>query len=892
MGRSKDSMSVLREFKFNNRPHQYYSLKAAEENGAGPVMSLPRSLKVLYENMLRHEDGLAVTREHLTSFCEAVRAKHFDQEVFFHPTRILMNDSAGIPLMADLAALRAAVARNGGDPDRINPQIPADMVVDHSVMVDAYGTAQAFEDNLDIEFSRNAERYKFLRWAQQSFSNFRVVPPGTGICHQVNVEFLARGIWTAEAGDTVLVYPETLLGTDSHTPMINSLGIMGWGVGGIEGGAAMLGQPITMALPRVVGCRLVGRLQPGVTATDLVLTLTQRLREYKVVAAFVEYFGPGLASLAFSDRATVSNMAPEYGATMGFFPVDAQTLQYLAQTARGESNELIEHYARMQGLWHDPDEPQPSYDEVLEVDLSEIVPCIAGPRRPQDRIALSEAAARFDEDVYKNAPALPNGVVPVAGHEWTMDHGHVVIASITSCTNTSNPSNMLAAGLLARNALRLGLASKPWVKTSLAPGSRVVMDYLAAAKVQDSLDELGFNLVGFGCATCMGNSGPLDSHIAQAIENSEIVTTAVLSGNRNFEGRIHPLVKANYICSPPLVVAYALAGTSRIDFENDPLGTSPDGKPVFLADIWPDALEVAELVNTALDPERFRERYKNVFEGDARWNALHVASTDTFQWEPTSLYMKQPPFFDDLTPELPERKTLEGARALLVLGDSITTDHISPVGTITASSSAGQYLRSLGIEPADFNSFAARRVNHDVMLRGAFANIRIRNEMADGREGGWTRHRPDGEVMSVHEAAARYKEEGVPLIVIAGKDYGAGSSRDWAAKGTQLLGIRAIIAESFERIHRSNLIGMGVLPLQLPQGVTWATLGLDGSETFDIANVEEIVPRSTKVCTITRVDGTQASVELLCRLDTPLEAAYYEHGGILHYIARHMLEPA
>ncbi|MVW79022.1 aconitate hydratase AcnA, partial [Bordetella sp. 02P26C-1] len=660
----------------------------------------------------------------------------------------------------------------------------------------------------------------------------------------------------------------------------------------IEGGAAMLGQPITMALPRVVGCRLVGKLRPGVTATDLVLTLTERLRKYKVVAAFVEYFGPGLASLPFSDRATVSNMAPEYGATMGFFPLDALTLQYLAQTDRGQSNELIEYYARMQGLWHDPNGPQPEYEEVIEVDLSEILPSIAGPKRPQDRILLSESAAGFAKDVLQGAPVLPAAGVPVKGEAWTLDHGHVVIAAITSCTNTSNPSTMIAAGMLARNAVRLGLGTQPWVKTSLAPGSRVVVDYLSATGLQESLDKLGFQLVGFGCTTCMGNSGPLPANLSEAIENSEVITTAVLSGNRNFEGRIHPLARANYLCSPPLVVAYALAGTMRIDFQKDPIGISTEGKPVFRADIWPDPEELAALVTTALDPQRFRERYKDAFEGEARWQALPVDQSDTFQWDPSSLYMKEPPFFNTLAHELPERPSLEGARPLLILGDSITTDHISPVGTITPTSAAGLYLRGLGIEREDFNSFAARRVNHDVMLRGAFANIRIKNEMADGREGGWTRHMPDGELMPVHEAAERYRKEHVPLIVIAGKDYGAGSSRDWAAKGTQLLGVRAILAEGFERIHRSNLIGMGVLPLQFTANDNRLSLGLDGSERFDILRWKNIGPRSQVECVITRADGSQDTIELLCRLDTPLEAAYYENGGILHYIGRRLMTDA
>ncbi|HEY9280941.1 MAG TPA: aconitate hydratase AcnA [Eoetvoesiella sp.] len=890
MGSTLDSLSTRRTFALESSHFQYYSLQAAQANGAGAIMQLPRSLKVLFENILRHEDGLTVTREHVAGFHDAVRNRLLDLDIFFYPSRILMNDSAGIPLMADLAALRAAIAQGGADPAQINPCIPADMVVDHSVMVDAYGSPAAFELNLDMEFERNTERYKFLRWAQQSFSNFRVVPPGTGICHQVNVEYLARCIWTEKAGEQTLLYPETLLGTDSHTPMVNSLGVLGWGVGGIEAGAAMLGQPITMVAPRVVGCRLHGVLRPGVTATDLVLTLTELLRAHKVVGAFVEYFGSGLSALSFSDRATISNMAPEYGATMGFFPIDAETLHYLEQTGRGGAFlGVIEHYARLQGLWHDPSEEQPVYDEVVDVDLSNIVPSIAGPRRPQDRIALDMAGVRFDEDVFKPATPLPPGGAPVEGKDWTLEHGHVVVAAITSCTNTSNPSVMLGAGLLARNALRQGLSVKPWVKTSLAPGSRVVVDYLQAAKLQDSLDQLGFNLVGFGCTTCMGNSGPLQPAVAAAIEKHAVVATAVLSGNRNFEGRIHPLAKANYICSPPLVVAYALAGTMRIDFSREPVGTGLNGKPVYLADIWPDPAELAALVSASLSAKRFTDHYKDVFEGDARWRALPVGSTETFEWDARSNYMKPPPFFEGISSSLPAVSDIHAARVLAMFGDSITTDHISPVGVITSDSAAGQYLVSLGIEQADFNSFAARRVNHDVMLRGVFANIRISNELAGGREGGWTRYIPTGEIVPVHKAAERYRSEGVPLIVVAGKDYGAGSSRDWAAKGTYLLGVRAIIAEDFERIHRSNLVGMGVLPLQFPQGMSRSTLGLDGTEEFSITGLKNALPRGWLSCVITRADGSQVNINLLCRLDTPLEAAYHRNGGILHYVARQLL---
>ena len=890
MGRSLDSLDTSRTMDVGGQPIAYFSLKAAEEAGAGAVTRMPRSLKVLYENLLRHEDGNAVSKDHLLRFADAAAAPDREMEIFFHPTRILMNDSAGIPLMADLAALRAAAARNAADPALVNPQIPADMVVDHSVMVDAYGSKGAFDANLDIEFERNEERYLFLRWAQEAFDNFRVVPPGTGICHQVNLEYLSRGVWTTTDGNTVIAHPETLLGTDSHTPMINGIGVLGWGVGGVEGGTALLGQPVTMMVPRVVGCHLTGRLPTGTTATDLVLTITERLRAHGVVGSFVEFYGDGLRSLSLSDRATLANMAPEYGATMGFFPIDEETLRYLDATARGgEHLELVETYCRTQGLWHDPDEVQPDYAETVKVDLGGIEPSIAGPRRPQDRVLLADAAASF-ADLAKGYDALPHGAAPVTGQDWTLDHGDVVIASITSCTNTSNPSVMLAAGMLARNAVARGLSVKPWVKTSLAPGSRVVADYLAKMGLQDPLDELGFHLVGFGCMTCMGNSGPLDPAIAEAIENHGVAASAVLSGNRNFEGRIHPHVRSNYICSPPLVVAYALAGSLRTDLTRAPLGTGRDEQDVYLRDIWPTAEELAEAVDRALDPETFRERYGDVFAGEARWKAVKAPASGTFEWNEDSFYMKEPPFFRNIGPTLTDMQDIEGARVLALLGDSITTDHISPVGTITASSAAGQYLQELGIEPKDFNSFAARRVNHEVMIRGAFANIRIRNEMADGREGGWTRDPDSEEIVPIHVAAERQREKGVPLVVVAGKDYGVGSSRDWAAKGTTLLGVRAIIAEGFERIHRSNLIGFGVMPLQFTDGVTWQTLGLDGSETFDIGGIAEgLEPRRLLPCRITRADGSVTETDLVCRLDTAVELDYYRNGGSLHYVLRNAM---
>ncbi|WP_226576584.1 aconitate hydratase AcnA [Acuticoccus sediminis] len=887
---SVDSLDTARVVEINDRELHYYSLEAAEAAGAGPISRLPRSLKVLYENLLRHEDGVTVTRDHLMRFATSLDPEAPREEIWFSPTRILMNDSAGIPLMADMAALRGAMARAGKDPDAINPQIQSDLVVDHSVMVDRSASADAFDANLALEYDRNEERYTFLRWARDTFSNFRAVPPGTGICHQVNLEALARCVWTEEDGNRTLVFPETLLGTDSHTPMINGIGVLGWGVGGIEAGAAMLGQPVTMIVPPVVGCRLDGELPPGANATDLVLAITERLREVGVVGTFVEFHGGGLASLPLSDRATLANMAPEYGATMGFFPIDGETLRYLGETNRGgEHLELVERYCRLQGLWHDPADPAPIFAREVVVDLSEVVPAIAGPKRPQDRVLLAEAGARFRSEVLPEQPPLADGAATLdSGH--VLRHGDIVIASITSCTNTSNPSVMLAAGLLAQKAVAKGLTSSTWTKTSMAPGSRVVTDYLEATGLQKALDALGFQCVGYGCATCMGNSGPLPDDISAAIQENDVCAVAVLSGNRNFEGRVHPLTKANYIASPPLIVAYAIAGNMGVDLLNDPLGTGNDGQPVYFRDIWPSAEEVADLARSALTADRFRSRYSNLFEGDARWKAIEAPRGATFTWPGESLYIKEPPFFDGVTPDVPPVRDILGARALGMYGDSITTDHISPVGTITASSAAGEYLIAQGVAPADFNSFAARRINHDVMIRGAFANIRIANEMVPEKKGGWTRHQPSGEVMPVHEAARHYAGEGTPLVVVAGRDYGVGSSRDWAAKGTRLLGVRAILAEGFERIHRSNLIGMGVLPLQFEDGTTRGTLGLDGTEQFDVLGLTgEITPRMPVPVRILRPDGRQEEITMICRLDTAIEVDYYRHGGILHYVLRNTM---
>ncbi len=877
MPAERDSLGARRDLRLGDQTWRVMSLEAAEAAGAGPLSRLPRSLKVLAENLLRHEDGLVVGAPQLAALKQWGGGGGVGQEVPYHPTRIVLNDSGGLPTMADLAALRDAMARAGADPRRVNPRVPADMVVDHSIMVDHAGTPDAAARNLDLEYARNAERYRFLRWCQGAFDNFRVVPPGNGILHQVNLEFLARCVWTGARGNDRWAFPETLLGTDSHTPMINGIGVFGWGVGGIEAAAAILGQPIGIVLPRVVGCRLTGELRRGVTATDAALLVTQRLRQVGVVACYVEFFGPGLAALNVFDRATLANMAPEYGATMGFFPVDAQTVAFLELTGRGGDHaRLVESYCRMQGLWHDPAGAQPDYTEVVEIDLDEAEPSAAGPRRPQDRVALPAIRPSFEQ-------AFP----PAADAPGRLPDGAVVIAAITSCTNTSNAQNMLAAGLLARKAVARGLTAKPWVKTSLAPGSRVVADYLAATGLQDDLDALGFHLIGFGCTTCMGNSGPLPPDTEAAIEAGNTTAVAVLSGNRNFEGRIHTQARANYIMSPPLVVAHALAGTVRLDMTREPLGTGNDGQPVLLADLWPTPEEITAAAAVALNAPRFTDRYAEVFRGDARWEALPAPKGDTFPWDADSLYLNEPPFLLDVPQEAPPIADITGARALALLGDSITTDHISPVGIITPSSAAGQYLISLGVQPAAFNSFAARRVKHEVMIRGTFANIRLQNRLAGGRTGGWTRHEPSGEILPMHEAAARYAGQGVPLVVVAGQDYGAGSSRDWAAKGTLLLGVRAVIANGFERIHRSNLIYMGVLPLELPAGVTGETLALDGSETWDITGIHPAPAPGTAIpARLRRADGRVEELTLLCRLDTPFEAECFRAGGILPRVLR------
>jgi aconitate hydratase len=891
-----DSLKTRRALKVDGREYDYFSLEAAgKAAGLGDIQRLPFSMKVLLENLVRLENGRTVTLDDIKAVAEWLKTRSSEREIAFRPARVLMQDFTGVPAVVDLAAMREAMVKLGGDPKRINPLSPVDLVIDHSVMVDAFASSKAFAANVKLEFERNGERYGFLKWGQTAFDNFRVVPPGTGICHQVNLEYLAQVVWTTEEGGRTVAYPDTLVGTDSHTTMVNGLAVLGWGVGGIEAEAAMLGQPISMVLPEVVGFRLDGKLREGATATDLVLTVTQMLRKKGVVGRFVEFYGPGIATLALADRATIGNMAPEYGATCGFFPIDRVTVNYLAFTGRDpERAKLVEAYAKAQGMWHDEKSPEPVFTDTLTLDLATVEPSLAGPRRPQDRVALSGVAKSFAAELPKLAGA--NGsqkAVPVAGADYALEPGAVVIAAITSCTNTSNPSVMIGAGLVARNALARGLKVKPWVKTSLAPGSQVVSDYYAAAGLQQDLDALGFNLVGYGCTTCIGNSGPLPDAIADAVEKGDLVVSAVLSGNRNFEGRINPHVRANYLASPPLVVAYALAGNMNVDLSKDPLGAGKDGKPVYLRDIWPSGQEVQETVRKALTPDMFRKRYANVFEGPQEWRKVKVTTGMTFTWDMGSTYIAHPPYFENMPKEPAPLSDVAMARPLAILGDSITTDHISPAGSIKKDSPAGQYLVNHQVRPADFNSYGARRGHHEVMMRGTFANIRIRNEMVPGIEGGMTKHLPDNQVMAIYDAAMLYQKEGVPLVIVAGKEYGTGSSRDWAAKGTRLLGVRAVIAESFERIHRSNLVGMGVLPLQFKDGATRQTLKLDGSERFDILGIAQgLKPRSELACRIHRASGKVDSLLLHCRIDTVDELEYFRHGGILQYVLRHMMKTA
>ncbi|MBS7810632.1 aconitate hydratase AcnA [Roseococcus pinisoli] len=893
----QDSLKVSRQLSVDGKAYHYFSLPEAAKQ-IGDISRLPFSLKVLLENVLRFEDGRSYTVNDAKAIAEWVQQGHSEKEVPFKPSRILLQDFTGVPAVVDLAAMRDALLNLGGDPRKVNPLVPVDLVIDHSVMVDVSGTATALQKNVDIEFERNGERYEFLRWGQEAFNNFRVVPPGTGICHQVNLEYLGQVVWTATDIGNTYVYPDSCYGTDSHTTMINGLGVLGWGVGGIEAEAAMLGQPIAMLIPDVIGFKLSGKLREGVTATDMVLTVTQMLRKKGVVGKFVEFFGPGLGGMALADRATIANMAPEYGATCGFFPVDEVTLGYLRLSGRDEHRiNLVREYCQAQGMWRDDSMPDPVFTDTLELDLSTVEPSMAGPKRPQDRVALGSVGTSFAKDLAAGTMGVPgdeaNKRVEVEGAKFDLGHGDVVIAAITSCTNTSNPYVLVAAGLVARKARARGLTPKPWVKTSLAPGSQVVTDYLNASNLTEDLDAIGFQTVGYGCTTCIGNSGPLPEPMVEAIEENKLVVAGVLSGNRNFEGRVHANVRANYLASPPLVVAYALAGTVKIDLQHEPIGTDRDGKPVMLLDIWPTQEEVNNVVHEVLTRKMFMSRYSDVFKGPEQWQAIKVdADSDTYRWNSGSTYVQNPPYFEGMTMDVKPLASIKGARVLGLLGDSITTDHISPAGNIRKSSPAGEYLLEHQVRPLDFNSYGARRGNHQVMMRGTFANIRIKNEMVPGIEGGISKHYPSGDVAPIYDVAMRYKEEGVPLVVFGGKEYGTGSSRDWAAKGTFLLGVKAVIAESFERIHRSNLVGMGVLPLVFKEGESRNSLSLRGDETIEILGVENLKARMMLDLIITRADGHQVKTEVLCRVDTADEVEYYKNGGILHYVLRGMAKAA
>ncbi|MEB3702940.1 Aconitate hydratase AcnA [Candidatus Bealeia paramacronuclearis] len=886
-----DSLRTRKTLEVGGKKYIYYSLQEASKT-LGDISHLPYSLKVLLENLLRYEDGVTVKIEDIKALAGWLKAQSSNHEIAYNPARVLMQDFTGVPAVVDLAAMREAMKSMGGDPSLINPLAPVDLVIDHSVMVDSFGRADSFKRNVELEFQRNQERYKFLKWGQKAFNNFRVVPPGTGICHQVNLEYLAQVVWTSSQNGETFAYPDTLVGTDSHTTMVNGLGVLGWGVGGIEAEAAMLGQPVSMLIPEVVGFRLEGQLLEGRTATDLVLTVTQMLREKGVVGKFVEFYGPGLAHLSLADRATIANMAPEYGATCGIFPIDQETLDYLAFTGRNRDRiALVEAYAKEQGLWRDA-KVDPIFTDTVFLNLEDVDSSLAGPKRPQDKVKLDDVPASILSALMNdNKKSDPQKRYEVEEGEYTIGHGDVVIAAITSCTNTSNPAVMIGAGLLAKKAREKGLTRKPWVKTSLAPGSQVVTDYLKAAGLQKDLDALGFELVGYGCTTCIGNSGPLPLAIAQTIDYHELTVAAVLSGNRNFEGRIHPQVKLNYLASPPLVVAYALAGSTLVDLTVEPLGTDKDGKPVYLKDIWPSSLEIQSVMKSSLTPKMYADRYKNVFEGDTEWKSLSVEAGLTFNWEPKSTYVKNPPYFTNMAQTPTDPQDIKSARVLAILGDSVTTDHISPAGSIKKDSPAGLYLLSHDVQSVDFNSYGSRRGNHEVMMRGTFANIRLKNEMLHDITGGFTRNVLDDEILPIYDASMRYQEAGIPLVIIAGKEYGTGSSRDWAAKGTALLGVKAVIAESFERIHRSNLVGMGILPLVFTKGMTHRSLGLEGTETFDIQGVEAgITPKMILNCTITRKDGRKETIPLVCRIDTENEVSYYSHGGILPYVMRNLLK--
>lgn len=894
MTKCLDTLNTKSTLQIAGKTYNYYSLPKAEDAGVGEISKLPYTIKVLIENLLRHENGKSVTINDVYAAAKLPGKGKQLNELAFSPARVLMQDFTGVPAVVDLAAMRDAMKALGGDPEKINPLVPVDLVIDHSVMVDYYAESGAFEKNVDLEYERNAERYKFLKWGQTAFKNFRVVPPGTGICHQVNLEYLAQAVWVSENSKGELcAYPDTLVGTDSHTTMVNGLAVLGWGVGGIEAEAAMLGQPLSMLLPKVVGFKLTGKLLEGVTATDLVLTVTNILRAKGVVGKFVEFYGSGLDNLSLADRATIANMAPEYGATCGFFPIDQETLRYLEFTGRDADRiALVEAYAKAQGLWRDHSSADPVYDEYVELDLELVLPTLAGPKRPQDKVLLSDAKASCLSTLKSENKENSVGV-KIEGKDYSLNNGDVVIAAITSCTNTSNPSVMLAAGLVARKAHALGLTPKPWVKTSLAPGSQVVTDYLEKAGLMRDLEAVGFHLVGYGCTTCIGNSGPLNPELAKAVESGDLSVAGVLSGNRNFEGRINPHVKLNYLASPPLVVAYAFAGSMKIDITTESLGTSKDGKPVYLSDIWPTQAEINDILERSMTPEMFRQRYSNVFKGDEHWQKIETKASQTFNWDDSSTYVKNPPYFDSIKDVKRKIADISGAKFLALLGDSVTTDHISPAGSIKKDGPAGAYLVSHAVQAEDFNSYGSRRGNHEVMMRGTFANIRLANEMVPEKTGGYTRMAEGAEVTSIYEASMQFQKQETPLIVVAGKEYGTGSSRDWAAKGTRLLGVKAVVAESFERIHRSNLVGMGVLPLQFQEGTTRKTLGLTGFETVSISGLNNgITPGMTLTCTFTKTDGTTISTEVLCRVDTQDEVDYFDNGGILPYVLRYLAQAA
>ena len=887
-----DSFGVARELEVSGKKYQIFDMSKLDSK------TLPYSLKILLENLLRTEDGANVTSSHIKSIIEWDPKAEPDTEIQFTPARVIMQDFTGVPCVVDLATMREAMVELGGDPKKINPLAPAELVIDHSVVIDVAGSADAFERNVEYEYQRNEERYQFLRWGQMAFDDFKVVPPGTGIVHQVNIEYLARTVMTREVDGVLQAYPDSCVGTDSHTTMVNGLGVLGWGVGGIEAEAAMLGQPVSMLIPKVVGFKLTGQIPMGATATDVVLTITEQLRKHGVVGKFVEFYGAGVASVPLANRATIGNMSPEFGSTVAIFPIDSVTLDYLRFTGRAEQEiALVEAYSKAQGLWHDP-AIEPRYSEYLELDLSTVVPSIAGPKRPQDRIELSASKRKFSEDI-KAYSAVASNPAKVKGKDFAIDHGHVSIASITSCTNTSNPSVMLAAGLLARKAVAKGLKAKPWVKTSLAPGSKVVTDYYDKSGLTKDLDALGFQLVGYGCTTCIGNSGPLDQEISDAVNANDLAVTAVLSGNRNFEGRINPDVKMNYLASPPLVIAYALAGTMDFDFEKDSLGTGSDGSEVYLKDIWPSPTEVQDTIDSSINSGMFTKQYAGVFEGDTRWQSLKTPTGDTFAWDAKSTYVRKPPYFDGMSMNPVPVTNISGARVLAKLGDSVTTDHISPAGSIKADSPAGKYLTDHGVSRVDFNSYGSRRGNHEVMIRGTFANIRLRNQLLNNVEGGYTRDftKADGPQAFIYDASENYQVEQTPLVILAGKEYGSGSSRDWAAKGTSLLGVRAVITESFERIHRSNLIGMGVLPLQFPAGSSAESLGLDGTEIFEIEGVDQlnngVTPKTLKVTARPSSHSAPGKAEVrfdaVLRIDTPGEADYFRHGGILQYVLRSLV---